>query len=127
MAHIVNGIVVTAAHQRWLSCRGQLQSLLEDRIKHDPMPVIRFAPHAEVARELFLNVIRPGLIRLNGARVEKSSTAVQAGDIVTLPRGHDVLAVRVQALAARRGPFAEARTLYSIVESGLLDPAAPAS
>lgn len=79
------------------------------------------------SRALAQHAAASGLIRLNGARVEKPSAAVQLGDVVTLPRGLDVLAVRVQALAARRGPFAEARKLYSIVESSLLDPAAPAS
>jgi ribosome-associated heat shock protein Hsp15 len=68
-----------------------------------------------------------GLLRLNGTRVEKPSAAVQPGDIVTLPRGRDVLAVQIQSLALRRGPFAEARKLYSIVQASLLDPAAPPS
>jgi|SRR5579862_7539317 len=68
-----------------------------------------------------------GLLRLNGMRVEKPSASVQPGDIVTLPRGHDVLAVRIQALAVRCGPSPEARKLYSIVESSVLDPAAPPS
>jgi hypothetical protein len=47
---------------------------------------------------------------------------------VTLPRGRDVVAVRIEAVALRRGPSAEARNLYTIViDSGLLDPAAPPS
>jgi ribosome-associated heat shock protein Hsp15 len=57
-----------------------------------------------------------GLLRLNGLRVEKPSAGVQPGDVVTLPRGRDVLAVRIQALALRRGPSAEARKLYSVIE-----------
>ena len=68
-----------------------------------------------------------GLLRLNGQRVEKASVGVQAGDIVTLPRGRDVLAVRIEAVAVRRGPFAEAQKLYSIMGESLLDPAVPAS
>jgi ribosome-associated heat shock protein Hsp15 len=69
-----------------------------------------------------------GLLRLNGLRVEKPSAGVQPGDIVTLPRGRDVVAVRIEAVALRRGPSAEARNLYTIVvDSGLLDPAAPPS
>jgi ribosome-associated heat shock protein Hsp15 len=43
-----------------------------------------------------------GLIRLNGARVQKASAGVGPGDVLTLPRGPAVVAVRVQALAARR-------------------------
>lgn len=79
------------------------------------------------SRALAQQAASSGLLRLNGARVEKPSAAVQPGDIVTLPRGRDVLAVQVEALAVRRGPFAEARKLYSVVETSLLDPAAPSS
>ena len=68
-----------------------------------------------------------GLLRLNGMRVEKPSAGVQPGDIVTLPRGRDVLAVRIEALALRRGPSAQARKLYRIVGGKLLDPAGPPS
>jgi ribosome-associated heat shock protein Hsp15 len=68
-----------------------------------------------------------GLLRLNGLRVEKASAGVQPGDIVTLARGREVLAVRIEAVALRRGPPAEARKLYSLVGGGLLDPAAPSS
>jgi|SRR5215469_13782864 len=79
------------------------------------------------SRALAQQAAASGLLRLNGIRVEKPSAAVQPGDILTLPWGRDVLAVRIQALAVRRGPSAEARKLYSIVESNLLDPAAPPS
>lgn len=79
------------------------------------------------SRALAQQAAASGLLRLNGTRVEKPSAGVQPGDIVTLPRGHDVLAVQIEALAVRRGPFAEARKLYSIVETGLLDPVAPPS
>jgi ribosome-associated heat shock protein Hsp15 len=68
-----------------------------------------------------------GLLRLNGLRVEKPSAGVQPGDVVTLPRGCDVVAVRIEAIALRRGPSAEARKLYTFVGGSLLDPAAPPS
>ena len=63
-----------------------------------------------------------GLIRLNGNRVEKPSVSVGPGDIVTLPRGRDILAVRIQALALRRGPAREAMSLYEVVSDAQLDP-----
>ncbi len=63
-----------------------------------------------------------GLIRVNGARVAKPSVCVGPGDIVTLPRGRDIVAVRVQALALRRGPAREAQTLYEVVADAALDP-----
>ena len=68
-----------------------------------------------------------GLLRLNGSRLEKASAGVQPGDIVTLPRGREVVAVRVEALAARRGGAAEAQKLYRILEGAKLDRAEPAS
>ena len=57
-----------------------------------------------------------GLIRLNDQRVEKSSVDVAPGDILTLPKGHDVVVIRVLGVAARRGPASEARLLYEIVD-----------
>ena len=63
-----------------------------------------------------------GLIRVNGVRVIKPSASIGPGDIVTLPRGRDILAVRVQALAIRRGPAVEAQSLYEIVPDATLDP-----
>ena len=68
-----------------------------------------------------------GLLRLNGARLEKPSAGVQPGDVVTLPRGREIVAVRIQALAARRGAASEAQKLYCILDGGLLDPVSPAS
>ncbi|HEX4636077.1 MAG TPA: RNA-binding S4 domain-containing protein [Rhizomicrobium sp.] len=59
-----------------------------------------------------------GRIRLNGMKVEKPGHALKPGDILTLGRGGDgqVVAVRVLALAERRGPATEARTLYEVLE-----------
>ena len=56
-----------------------------------------------------------GLIRLNGHRVEKSSVSVGPGDVLTLPRGREVVVVRVVGLAERRGPASEAQRLYEIL------------
>jgi ribosome-associated heat shock protein Hsp15 len=56
-----------------------------------------------------------GKLRLNGNRVEKPAQTVRPGDILTLPHGRDILAVRILALAERRGPASQARQLYEIV------------
>ena len=56
-----------------------------------------------------------GLIRLNGHRVEKSSADVEPGDVLTLPKGGEVVVVRVLGLAERRGPAPEAQRLYEIL------------
>ncbi len=62
-----------------------------------------------------------GLIRLNGHRVVKARAGVCLGDVLTLPHGREVVAVRVAALGTRRGPASEARTLYEIVAGAPLD------
>jgi ribosome-associated heat shock protein Hsp15 len=56
-----------------------------------------------------------GHIRLNGARIEKPGHSVKPGDILTIGLGGQVQALRILALAVRRGPAAEARALYEIV------------
>jgi ribosome-associated heat shock protein Hsp15 len=56
-----------------------------------------------------------GKVRLNGMRVEKPAQTLRPGDILTLGRGGDILALRVLALAERRGSAPEARRLYEIV------------
>jgi len=57
-----------------------------------------------------------GHIRLNGHRVEKPSAAVRVGDIMTLPAGGRVIALKVLDLGLRRGPASEAQTLYELIE-----------
>lgn len=69
----------------------------------------RTRPLAQAAAE-------SGRIRLNGARVIKPGHAVRCGDILTLRSGAQIMAVRIVALAERRGPAPEARTLYEILE-----------
>jgi ribosome-associated heat shock protein Hsp15 len=56
-----------------------------------------------------------GKVRLNGVRVEKPAQTLKPGDILTLSRGGEVMALRVLALAERRGPAPEAKRLYEIV------------
>ncbi len=57
-----------------------------------------------------------GRVRLNGVRVDKPGHALKPGDVLTLGKGGQVIAVRVLALAERRGPAPEARTLYEVLE-----------
>jgi ribosome-associated heat shock protein Hsp15 len=63
-----------------------------------------------------------GHIRLNGRRVEKSSAEVGPGDMLTLPRGREVIVVRVLGCGIRRGPAPEAQALYEILADNALDP-----
>lgn len=56
-----------------------------------------------------------GGIRINRQPTDKPHARLRVGDVVTLPLRGDVHVVRVLALAARRGPAAEARRLYEEV------------
>lgn len=53
-------------------------------------------------------------------RLEKPSAEVQAGDALLLVLGGGLRAIKVEALPPRRGPSAEARTLYSDLDAGAL-------
>ena len=57
-----------------------------------------------------------GKVRLNGVRTDKPGHAVKPGDILTIGRGSQVMAVRIVALAERRGPAIEAQKLYELLE-----------
>ena len=70
-------------------------------------------------RSLAARVIDHGGVRLSrgGSRapLDKPSRLVHCGDVLAFAQGSRWLAVRVEALGARRGPAAEARGLYSIL------------
>ncbi|TVQ58564.1 MAG: RNA-binding S4 domain-containing protein [Rhodobacteraceae bacterium] len=53
-----------------------------------------------------------GGVRVNGARTDKPSACVRPGDVLTFVDGAGVRVAEVAALGARRGPAAEARSLY---------------
>lgn len=56
-----------------------------------------------------------GVIRLNDARVEKAGASVKPGDILTVPRGREVVVLRIQSCGLRRGPAKEAQALYEVL------------
>ncbi len=90
----------------------------EERIRID-----KWLWHARFyrTRALAQEAAESGHVRLNGARVVKSGHGVKLGDVLTVPMGREVLAVRVIAFGVRRGPAPDARTLYEIVADGPLD------
>ncbi|MEQ8968250.1 MAG: RNA-binding S4 domain-containing protein [Azospirillaceae bacterium] len=61
-----------------------------------------------------------GRVRIDGAVVRKAHFAVRPGHVLTFVQGDHVRVIRVVALATRRGPASEARTLYDD-----LDPPSP--
>jgi ribosome-associated heat shock protein Hsp15 len=67
-------------------------------------------------RPLAQAAAQAGRVRLNGVRIEKPGQAIKPGDVLTLGRGGQVMAVRIVALAERRGPATEAQKLYEVLE-----------
>jgi len=63
-------------------------------------------------------LVSEGCVRVNGRRVEQAARAIGPGDILTIALERDVKALRVLALAERRGPFEEARKLYEDLGAG---------
>ncbi len=51
-------------------------------------------------------------MRLDGRRVDRAHLPVRVGSVLAFVQGATVRVVRVEALPARRGPPAEAATLY---------------
>ena len=64
------------------------------------------------SRSLAARLCTAGVVAINGGAVTKASQSVRVGDILVFPQGGWLRTVRVVALGVRRGPAAEARTLY---------------
>lgn len=63
-------------------------------------------------------------MRVNAAKVTKTSTQITAGDVLTFAQGRQIRVIKVEALAKRRGPAAEAQDLYTDMTPEA-DPVAP--
>ena len=62
--------------------------------------------------------IGEGHMRLNGQRLVARDKGVGVGDVLTLPVGNGVQAVQIISLPDRRGPPAEARACYRVLDAG---------
>jgi ribosome-associated heat shock protein Hsp15 len=60
--------------------------------------------------------VEAGHMRLNGRRVEKPSTSVNCGDILTLPMRTQVKVIALVSLPTRRGPASEAQSCYRVLD-----------
>lgn len=73
-------------------------------------------------RALAAKVCEAGRVRLTRAgqetRLDKPARPVKVGDTLVFAVGGRLTAVRVEATGERRGPPAEARTLYSPLDIG---------
>lgn len=52
-------------------------------------------------------------LRVDGRVVDRAGAIVRPGSVLVFPKGNEIIAVRVEALAERRGPYAEAKLLYT--------------
>lgn len=64
------------------------------------------------SRSLAARLCAAGLVAVNQTAVTKANHQIREGDTIAVPQGAFCRTVRVLALGARRGPAAEARTLY---------------
>ena len=67
-------------------------------------------------------LVREGHVRINRQPTDKPHARLRANDVLTFPLRNDVLVLRVLALATRRGPAPEARTLYEPLADPSLQP-----
>lgn len=74
------------------------------------------AAAARLVTEGGVRLVHDGVPR----RIEKPSVEVAANDTLLLPQRGRLTAIQVRALAARRGPPAEARSLYSELDADQL-------
>ncbi|MBT6096988.1 MAG: RNA-binding S4 domain-containing protein [Marinovum sp.] len=63
-------------------------------------------------RSLASKIVSAGHVRINGKKISKSATAVCTGDRLRFAQGRIEREVEVLGLGERRGPAAEAQTLY---------------
>ena len=83
---------------------------------------LRFAKTRSIAQAM----AEEGHIRLNSHRVDRAHRKVAAGDVLTLARGNEVLAIEVLALPLRRGPAPEAQSCYRVLDGSAQIPLAAA-
>lgn len=62
--------------------------------------------------------IADGHMRLNGQRLVARDKAVGLGDVLILPLGNGVKVLEIVSLPDRRGPPAEARACYRVLDAG---------
>ena len=76
-------------------------------------------------RALAQALVATGHARRNGERVLRASLDVRAGDVLTLPLRSGVRVIEVLAMPVRRGPPAEARACYRMLDEGAETAIAP--
>ena len=87
--------------------------------------------HARVVktRTLAATLVTEGKVRINGERLDKASTPVRTGDVLTVLLRQQVRILKVAGFAAKRGSAVIAATLYEDLTPKPLpaDPASPSN
>ena len=85
----------------------------------DSVRLDRFLWFARIVktRALAQALAEDGRLRLSGRLVDRAHAPVRVGDVLSFAQRGQVRVLRVEALPARRGPPAEARSLYSELTS----------
>lgn len=83
----------------------------------DPAAKIRLDKwlwHARFAktRSLAAKLATDGRVRIDGNVSDKPAAAVRPGQVLTFALGRHIRVIEIVAIGARRGPAAEAQTLY---------------
>ena len=81
---------------------------------------LRLAPTRTVAHDWVMQ----GHFRLNGRRVEKASTAINSGDVLTVPLHSGVRVIELIEVPGRRGPASEAHACYHTLDERAANPIA---
>ena len=68
-------------------------------------------------RALAQDMAENGRIRIAGRLIDRAHAPVRTGDVLSFAQRGAVRVIRIEALLARRGPPAEARSLYSELTS----------
>ncbi len=64
-------------------------------------------------RALAQQLAEAGRIRLSGRLIDRAHAPVKVGDVLSFAQRGQVRVIKVEAIPTRRGPPAEARSLYS--------------
>ena len=67
------------------------------------------------SRTLAARLVEEGQVRVNRVKAEKPALTIKPGDVLTLSLGTQIRVLRVLNPGTRRGPAAEASTLYEDV------------
>jgi ribosome-associated heat shock protein Hsp15 len=86
----------------------------------DSLRLDKFLWYARIVktRGLAQALVEGGRFRISGRVVERVAAPVRVGDVLAFALRGSVRVLRVEALPVRRGPPAEARTLYTDMAEG---------